>query len=162
MVQFDFDAGQYEPDAGLAAIPAGTYAAHITNSDKRDNKNGSGWHLWYEFEVREGPYRGRKVFTRFNLGHSNPETVRIANAQHSALCRAVGKMRVTDTTQLHMLPVEIKVTHREATEQYDASNDIRGYRAIGGGAGAVSPAAQAAQQQSPAGASGGEAPWGRK
>lgn len=137
MAKIDFDANNYEPDAGFEPVPAGWYLAHITNSDKREAKSGNGWYLWFEFEIRNGSCAGRKVWTNVNLGNSNTEAVRIANAQFSALCRAVGKMRPSDTTELHMLPVEIKVAVRKETEQYPASNEIRGFRVPG----AAAPAA---------------------
>ena len=133
MVEIDFNAENYEPSTGFEPLPAGYHICHITNSDKRDAKSGSGWYLWFEFEVREGKYAGRKVFWNCNMGNNNAEAVRIANAQFSALCRAVGKMRPRDTSELHMLPVEIKVTVRKETEQFPASNEIRGFRAPGSG-----------------------------
>lgn len=158
MVQIDFNSQQYEPDVGFQPIPGGLYQAHITNSDKREAKSGNGWYLWFEFEVREGPHKGRKLFTNFNLGNSNAEAVRIANGQFSALCRACGKLgRVSDTQQLHMIPVEIKVTERPAKDGFDASNDIRGYRPLAVSA-AAAPPPPAGQPQPQS----GEAPWGRK
>lgn len=155
MAKVEFNAENYEPSTGFEPIPAGYYLAHITNSDKKDAKTGNGWYLWFEFEIREGKYAGRKVWTNVNLGNSNAEAVRIANAQFSALCRAVGKMRVTDTTELHMLPVEIKVTERKETEQYAASNEIRGFR-VPGSAGSV-----AGPSPAPAGAKTAEPDWRR-
>src|SRR5262249_4732047 len=141
---------------GFEPIPAGYYPAHVTNSDKRDAKSGNGWYLWFEFEVREGPFKGRKLFWNCNLGNSNTEAVRIANGQFSALCRAVGKMRPSDTPEPHMLPVEVKATVREATGQYDASNEIRGFR-VPGAAGPVAGAGSPAS-----GAKAGEPDWRRK
>lgn len=165
MVQDTFDAGAYEPHVGFEPIPQGEYVAHITNSDKRDAKTGNGWFLWFEFEIREGPYAGRKLFMNLNRGNNNADAVRIANAQYSALCRAVGKMRVTDTNELHMLPVQIKVTVRPARDGYDASNDIRGFRPVGGAAGGGAPPVSSPQQPAAAPAAGGPAggpPWGKK
>lgn len=162
MVQIDFDANAYEPDVGFEALPAGQYVAHITNSDKRNAKTGNGWYIWLEFEIREGPAAGRKVWMNLNLGNTNPEAVRIANAQFSALCRAVGKMRVADTSELHMLPVEIKLTKREARDGYDASNEVRGFRAVDHVAGAAaSPAPAAPPAAAGAPAKPGEANWRR-
>jgi hypothetical protein len=154
MAQIDFDANNYEPSTGFVPVPAGWYAAHITNSDKRDTKAKDGsWMLWFEFEIREGEHKGRNVFTRLNLGNQNQEAVRIAQAEFSALCRAAGKMRVTDTQQLHMLPLEIKVVERPETPQFAASNEIKGYR----------PAQNAAAPApAPAGAPAGEPSWKRK
>jgi hypothetical protein len=163
MAQIDFDANAYEPDAGFEPLPAGQYVAHITNSDKRNAKTGNGWYIWLEFEIREGPHAGRKVWMNLNLGNTNTEAVRIANAQLSALCRAVGKMRVADTTELHMLPVEIKVTKREARDGYDASNEVRGFKAAGHVAGVAASPSSPAPAAAPAGppAKPGEANWRR-
>lgn len=164
MAQINFNAEQYEPHVGFEPIPRGQYIAHVTNSDKREAKTGNGWYLWFEFEIREGPFAGRKLFCNLNMGNNNAEAVRIANAQFSALCRAVGRMRVTDTTELHMLPVEIKVTVKEARDGYEAGNEIRGFRAVAGVAGpAASPPPQSPAQAPVGGAPAqpGQAPWGR-
>ena len=157
MAKIDFDANNYEPSTGFEPIPAGYYSAHMTNSDKREAKTGGGWYLWFEFEIREGKYANRKVWTNLNLGNNNADAVRIANAQFSALCRAVGKMRVTDTAELHMLPVEIKVMVRLETEQYPASNEIRGFRAPGSAGSVAGPSSAA-----PGGAKTAEPDWRRK
>ncbi len=161
MVQIDFDSSQHEPDVGFQPVPGGTYIAHITNSDKREAKTGNGWYLWFEFEIREGPHKGRKLFTNLNLGNVNAETVRIAKGQFSALCRAAGKVgRVSDTQEVHLVPMEIKVTERPAKDGYEASNDIRGFRPVAVTAGGPPPATsqQAPAQQQQAGG----APWKRQ
>lgn len=157
MVQIDFNAEQYEPDVGFEPIPAGQYLAHITNSDKRETraKDGS-WYLWFEFEVREGAFAGRKLWANLNLSNTNPKAVTMANAQFSALCRAAGKMRVADTQELHMIPLEVKVVVREGKGDYGPSNEIRGFRAVGVQPGAAQPAAPTGTTQQ-----GGKPAWGR-
>lgn len=53
------------------------------------NKPGTGEYLQLEFEIIEGEYRNRKVWTRLNINNPNPDAVRMAQADLSAICHAV-------------------------------------------------------------------------
>ena len=133
MAQFNFDASQVAPQQSVGPLPAGTYLAHITESDVQPLKSGNGEGLKLTFEIIDGQFKGRKVWENLNIRHTSEDTQRIAQSQLSALCHAVNVIKLMDTAALHIKPVRINVTVREAVGQYKASNNIKGYEAAGGG-----------------------------
>jgi len=132
MAQFNFDASTVAPQAATGPVPAGTYLAHITESDVQPLKSGNGTGLKLTFEIIDGQYKGRKIWENLNIQHSNEDTQRIAQSQLSALCHAVNVIKLQDTAALHLKPVNLKVVVREAQGQYQASNNIKGYESAGG------------------------------
>ena len=133
MAQFNFDASQVAPQQSVGPLPAGTYLAHIIESDVQPLKSGNGEGLKLTFEIYDGQFKGRKVYENLNIRHTSEDTQRIAQSQLSALCHAVNVIKLMDTAALHFKPVRINVTVREAVGQYKASNNIKGYEAAGGG-----------------------------
>ncbi|HMO94256.1 MAG TPA: DUF669 domain-containing protein, partial [Pirellulaceae bacterium] len=79
-----FDANQVEPTGDFEAIPAGKYLAVITESEMKPNKAGTGSLLQLTFQVIEGDYENRLLWTRLNLDHPNATAVQIARADLSA------------------------------------------------------------------------------
>jgi hypothetical protein len=132
MAHFDFDASKVTPQASNGPVPAGTYLAHITESDVQPLKSGKGTGLKLTFEIIDGPHKGRRIWDNLNIQHEIEETQRIAQSQLSSLCHAVNVIKLQDTAALHLKPVTIKVVVREAQGQYQASNNIKGYESAGG------------------------------
>jgi hypothetical protein len=139
MASFSFDASQVAPQASTGPLPAGSYTAHIIESDVVPLKSGNGTGLKLTFEVIDGPYKGRRVWENLNIQHTNDDTQRIAQSQLSALCHAVNVIKLQDTASLHLKPVIIKVVVREAQGQYQASNNIKGYESAGSSRPAFAP-----------------------
>lgn len=164
MAQIMFDATQVAPQESLSPIPAGTYVAHIIDSEVRPLKSGMGQALALTFEVLDGQYRGRKVFTQLNVQHrGSPDAERIAQAQLSALCHATGVLKLADSTQLHMKPVRIRVKIRkDASGQYGDRNDVTGYEAAHGVAVPPMPSMQTAAAAQPAAAAPTTPPWAKR
>ena len=127
MAQFDFDASTVAPQASTSPIPAGTYLAQVIESDIKDLASGNGKGMKLTFEIIDGQYKGRRIWENLNIQHTNEDSQRIAQSQLSALCHAVGVIKLRDTAALHMKPVYIKVTVREAEGKYQASNNVKGY-----------------------------------
>jgi hypothetical protein len=132
MAQFNFDASTVAPQQATGPLPAGTYLAHITESDVQPLKSGNGEGLKLTFEIMDGQFKGRKIWENLNIRHSNEDTQRIAQSQLSGLCHAVNVIKLMDTAALHFKPVRINVTVREAQGIYKASNNIKGYESAGG------------------------------
>lgn len=163
MATLNFDANAIQPDTSFEPIPAGWYNAVIDESEMKPTRDGSGAYLALRFNIIDGQYAGRKVFTRLNLRNQNPVAQDIAQKQLSTICHAVNVLNVQDSSQLHALPMQIRVkVTNDPTGQYDPSNEISGYKAVGAGNGQgvaaplvapvapVAPAAPVAPQQ-PAG-----------
>lgn len=159
MAHFNFDASQVAPQTSSGPVPAGTYLAHITESDVQPLKSGKGTGLKLTFEIIDGPQKGRRIWDNLNIQHENEETQRIAQSQLSALCHAVNVIKLQDTAALHLKPVTIKVVVREAQGQYQASNNIKGYESAGG----VRPSAPAFVAQAEEAQAKSSAPaWAKK
>ncbi len=156
-----FDASQVEPQGDYTPIPPGEYRVQILNSEMVATKTGTGSMLKLELEITDGDQAGRKLFDRLNLDNPNAQAVEIAQRQLSAICHAVGKLSVSDSQDLHMLPmiavVKIDPPRNANGKEYGASNAIKTYKAVGDAA----PAAQAKSGFKPAAApaGGSSAPW---
>jgi hypothetical protein len=152
----NLDLRNTQADTGADPIPAGWYMAMIDESSLVDTKGGTGNKmLKLRFNIIEGQFANRKVFTNFNIIHSNVMTQEIAQKQLKAVCVAVGHHGlITDSAELHAKPCRIKVKIRKATEEYEASNDIVSYLSkdapLPASAGATAPAIGAPQATPPA------------
>jgi hypothetical protein len=124
-----FDATHIDPSTDFEHVPAGRYNAEITDSEMRDNSKGTGEYLKLEFTILDGPCAGRKLWAQLNLNNPSTQAVEIAQRELSAICHAVGKLRVQDSVQLHNIPLEINVKVKTNPE-YGPQNIIRGYSAI--------------------------------
>jgi hypothetical protein len=129
MAQLNFNANEVEPTTDFEAIPAGKYLAVITDSEVKANKAGTGSYLQLTFQILEGEYQNRILWARLNLDNPNATAVKIARAELSALCRAVGVMAPQDSVELHDLPLVIKVKCKKRSDTDEVTNEIAGYEA---------------------------------
>ena len=152
MSTLNFDAETVEPSIPFEAIPAGKYIAIITDSDMKETRSGNGRYLQLEFEITEGEYSGRKVWTRLNLENSNPEAVKYARADLAAICRAVGILHPGDSVELHNLPLQITVKCRKNQDD-EMTNEIKSFAPVSAAAPAPATAPQTGTNATP--------PWAR-
>ena len=129
---YNFNAEEIEPSSSFDPIPAGWYQAIISNSEMKATRDGYGEYLSLTLQVIEGQYENRLVFARLNLKNANDKAVDIARKDLAAICRAVGVMSPQASEELHDKPLMIKVKVRAASGDYEASNDIGGYKAVEG------------------------------
>jgi hypothetical protein len=122
-----FDANQVEPSSDFEPVPAGKYLAVITESEMKPNKAGTGSYLQLTFAIVEGEHKGRFLWARLNLDNPNPTAVAIAKAELSAICRAVGVLAPTDSTDLHDLPLVIHVKCKKRPDTGEIGNEVKGY-----------------------------------
>jgi hypothetical protein len=129
MARFDtsFDATSVEPTTAYELLPAGKYRAQIVESEIRPTRNGMGQYLWLMIDILDGEHKGRKIFDQLNLVNPNPTTVEIAQRTLSAICHATGKMHVSDSEELHLIPMTIEVKIRPPKNGYGESNAIAYY-----------------------------------
>ena len=122
-----FDASQVEPTTTFEPIPAGKYLAMITASEMKPNKAGTGSYLELVFTILEGEYKGQQLWARLNLDNPNELAVKIARAELSAICRAVGVLTPRDSVELHNLPLTVKVACKKRKDTGELVNTIKGY-----------------------------------
>lgn len=145
-----FNANEVEPAVGFDPIPAGKYLAIISESEMKPTKSGSGDYLQLTFQVIEGEHKGRLLWARLNLDNPNSTTVKIARAELSAICRAVGVLAPKDSIELHNIPLIITVGLKKRDDTGELTNVIKGYLKKDGAAATRTPAAVS-----------GNAPWKR-
>lgn len=159
MAQLNVDVSGIAPDAGFEVLPAGWYNVAIDESEMKPTKDGSGSYLNLRFNILDGQYHGRKLFHRLNLNNANAIAKEIAFKQLSAIGHAVGVLNIQDSSQLHGLPMKIRVKIRAGDGQYDDSNDVTTFKNINHVvAGAAAPAAPVPPVAAPAAAP--AAGWG--
>ncbi len=151
---YNFNAESIEPNTSYEPIPAGWYQAIISSSEMKPTRDGYGEYLSLTLQVIEGQYANRLVFARLNLKNANDKAVDIARKDLAAICRAVGVMSPQSSEELHDKPLMIKVKIRPAQGEYEASNDVGGYKAVEGTDFTPPPPPKAATPAAPA-----KKPW---
>ena len=154
---YNFNAEEVEPSSSFDPIPAGWYTAIISSSEMKATRDGYGEYLSLTLQVIEGQYENRLVFARLNLKNANDKAVDIARKDLAAICRAVGVMSPQASEELHDIPLMIKVKVRPASGDYEASNDIGGYKAVEGANLTPAPKAASKPQTPPPAAT--KKPW---
>lgn len=145
-------------------LPAGWYTATIADAELKTTKDGSGQYIKIRYDITGPTHQGRVVFGNLNIRNASAKAEEIGRQQLGEIMRAIGLARVTDTDQLIGGALQIKLDVRAATEQYDAQNEVKGFKAITGStpsfaAPAASPAASAPASAGPAKAA---PPWATK
>jgi hypothetical protein len=141
---------------GFDPIPAGTYTATITEAGLQDTKAGTGQYIKVRYDITGPTHQGRVVYGNLNIRNPNPKAEEIGRQQLGDLMRAIGLSSVNDTDQLVGGSCQIKVAVKPADGQYDASNEVKGWKAVNGSA---PPAPAAAPKPAPAAAN--AAPWAK-
>ena len=127
MAQLNFDASKVDPAQPFEAIPSDKYTVEITKSELKPIKSGGGSYLEIEYTVLDGEYRGRKVWDRLCLNHSNEKTVQIARSHLSGICHAVGILQPRESTELHHIPLLITVKAKKDESTGTIFNEVKGY-----------------------------------
>jgi len=167
-MQFDQNEIQDAHKNDFDPIPAGTYTAEITRSEIKDNASGSGNRLSLGLKIIDGHHAGRLIFQDITLRNNNQIAQQIGRKQMAQLVSACGKSSVQDSSDLHGIPMEIKVAIRiDKTGQYDPSNEVKKFAAIAGSRPKfsaqpqVTASGQPTSAQQPAAAQSDLPPWQR-
>lgn len=137
--EMNFNAGDVPPSTSPPPVPAGQYRVHAVESGVKPTKDGKGRYLEIVFQVLDGEYKGRKIWDRLNIVNPNQKTQEIAQRTLSAICHAVGVLKLGNSSQLHHIPllVRVKVTEDPG---YGPKNEVTRYSLIEGGPGIKPPA----------------------
>jgi len=161
----NFDATQVAPDQGqLDPIPAAWYNVAFDESDLAPTKDGTGTILKMSCRVLDGQFVGRKLYTNFNIRNSSAQAQEIAYKQLSALAHAVNVLNVQDSSQLHAIPLKVRVKlvaevkDADGSVKYPAKNEITAYRNVNEAVPTGGPAQAATSQSNPFGAPAGMPP----
>lgn len=126
-----FDSSQHDDmNSGYDPIPAGVYPAKVVESELKNTSAGTGKYIKLKFQILQGEFKGRYIWTNLNIINPSPVAVEIAQKELATLCRAVGKGVIQDTQELHGIPIDMKVKIKPAKGDYPAGNEPCGYAPI--------------------------------
>lgn len=176
MARLNFNTSSVEKrENSYELLPAGWYIAQVSESDIVPLNSGNGQALKMTFDILSEQGRGRKVWARLNIQHTNPKAETIAQQQLRELCDSIGIVQMQDTVELHNKPVQIRVKIRKSEDpQYEDSNEISGFKSVDGAvAGGVatppasvprpfSAAANTAAAPAASAPAGSAPPWAKK
>ena len=129
----NFNAENVEPARSREPVPAGDYMVMVIDANVKPNRAETGKLLKVQFEIMDGQYAGRWLWTNINTANPSAQCVEIGHAELSALCRAVGVAELTDTTQLIGKTLLLGVQVDPEGYNGKPTNDVVGYQAAGPG-----------------------------
>ncbi|MBL4904248.1 MAG: hypothetical protein JKY62_16620, partial [Desulfocapsa sp.] len=103
---------------------------------------------------------GRLLWIRLNLDNPSQAAVDIAYKQLNSICEATGVIQVGDSEEFHGIPFQVKVIVRPPKGDYEASNEVKGFKAIEGGA--TAGKSSGAATTNGAGKTGSKPAWAKK
>jgi len=124
-----FDATAHDTTQNdYAELPNGIYRLEIEASDVGPTRAGTGTILKTTMVVLEPEqYKGRKLFTTYNLENQNTTAQEIGQKQFASLCRAIGIASVEDSEELHFHAFTAKVGLGKAQNGYQARAEVKKY-----------------------------------
>jgi hypothetical protein len=126
-----FDAEATEP-TNFDLLPAGDYEAMIVESEKRTS-NGGDDYISLTFQILGPTHAGRKHWHNLNLWHkTSTEAVQISRGNLSAICRAVGILHPKDTSELHNLPMIVRIGQKARKDNGEMQNVMTNWKPKGG------------------------------
>lgn len=164
MSSFGFDTNNTSlARPSFSPLKPGWYQARIVGAELIDStKPGVGQMLKLTFEViaeAQGQQCiGRKLFSYLCHHHEKQQTREIAQGNIVSILQALDKVGATTVDVMLGGELQIKLTTREASGDYDASNDVKGFRALGATDGSPAPAAAGKAVA----AATKPTPWGKK
>ena len=132
-MRINFDLNNTQAYNGTTPLlPPGEYAVEIVaEQENQPLRNGSGTALVFEYQIRDGQFRGQRIRDWLNVGHSNQNARELAQRRIKAVGEAVGLPVFNDTRQLFNRPFLIAVSCQEY--QGRQRNQIDDYRALPAG-----------------------------
>lgn len=112
-------------------IPEGYYEAIITNSEIKNNSESSsdpnGKYLKLTFTITSKKFGGRLIFKNLCIVHNNKKAIDISNSFLKNLAYCCGIESLSNSEQLHDVPVGIKVKIKKNGE-YENNEVVSVYK----------------------------------
>jgi hypothetical protein len=139
----------------------------VKDAELKATNDGTGQYIKLRLDVTGPAHSGRVIFANLNIRNKSSAAEQIGRAQLGSLMKAAGLATLTDTDRLIGSSLVVKVAIREARtdpatgkKTYEASNEVKAYKAAEGGMTApAKPFAAAPAAAAPAKAS---PPWAKK
>lgn len=127
------------PVDDFAPIPAGVYTAIIESDEKKQSKkNPQNSYLNLKVRVVEGRYKNSVIFNMLNLWNDNPKAAKIAEVELGKIMDACKKPAAADSSELHNIPVKVKVAIQPGENGYNDKNIIKDWMSADAGDGTPS------------------------
>lgn len=127
-----FRADEHKELEDFDAIPGGEYIGKITESEQAQTKSKNGHFLKLTFQITQGEFKERKLWSNLNLDNPSAKAVEIANRELATIMKACGKVAVEESEDLHGIEMTLKVVEKAKTANYPASNEIKNYSPLSG------------------------------
>lgn len=147
MASLNINLSDLPESQGYDLIPDGWYRAKIKGAELKATKANDGQYIAVQYQIESG----RVVFGNLNIKNRNPEAERIGLQQLGEVMGAIGLPKIQDTDQLIGSDLMIKIGTSKKQEGYEQRNEVKGFKAIEGGAPPMPTA--------PVAGSGPKAPW---
>lgn len=127
MARFDFETADYEAPMDFEIIPEGTEVRmKCTEAEEKETSSG-GTMIAATFQIVEGEYKGRKVWTNFNVVNKSEKAQNFGRRMVSGWARACGKPNANDTDQLLEKPFWCKLGIEKGSGPYKDKNIISSF-----------------------------------
>lgn len=129
-----------EPSAGFDTMPEHECVAQVIESDCKLTSKGDGEYISLRWQILDGEFKNRILFSNFNIRNPNAVCQQIGNAEFAAVRIALFGSKdkvVNDTAELHNLPCRIKVGCRKRKDTGEMENHIKKYTSLNSHAAAV-------------------------
>lgn len=113
-------------------ISAGWYSVSITKAEVKPTRAGTGEYINLMYTITGPTHQGRTVWGMINIRNPNPKAEEIGLQQLGELLRATGIAQLSDTDQLIGKDLSVKVIIKE--DDQGERNEVRGFKALQGGA----------------------------
>ena len=124
----DNDIDQAAEPYNLEPLPKGRYLAKLVDSELKINSKNTGLVLRGVWEVLDSEFAKRKLFSNFNVKHTDKKAERIGLGMLSSCSKACGKPSIPDdSSELHNIPHIVAVKVVDGQGRYGAKNEITGF-----------------------------------
>lgn len=130
--------GEEQMDEFTPLAP-GQYIAAVIKSEVKRNSKDTGSYLKLQFQIKEGEYKGRMLFSTLNLDHPSADAVAMARKEWNSVKAAAGLVHCEESEEVHGIEMELTVVKKAATANYAAGNEIKGYTRLQGSSAPSSP-----------------------
>lgn len=143
---------QEEADSEFAAIPANTYTVEVDSAEAVTAQSGNKM-IKCTLRVQGGPYNGRLLWTNIVFATGNPVAMKFTLRK----LRALGVTKEwlaahNPSVEQIAAAIEGKVVDAEVEQKPyngEMTNDVKGFKAVSGGAGSPAPAAASSGPAAP-------------
>lgn len=117
-------------DTGRDALPAGKYNVVCDEAEVKETKDGMGEYINTRFEVMSGEYKGRKVFTMFNIKNKNAQAVDIGLQQLKSFLKSAGRSNFVINSVSELVGLKANVALKTKTDDFGTKNVISYYSPV--------------------------------